>query len=396
MKKWVAGLMAAMALVCLISCAMGETAQEITARCTVRDGQKKAMASVTDGSYESSWSAYGDKARILVSAPEGEVICGVYLQFYNYACPFDVQVKGENGKWQTMASCDTDYLNGYVRLETGAQQIRIRPKKNNDRLAVAELHVFGEGDTPAWVQRWQPPHAKADLLLISAHPDDEVLFMGGTIPYYAGERGMAVQVAYLVPATPYRKLELLDGLWLCGNTHYPDLGSFPDRFSMSISGMYRQDGWSEAVLQRHIVGLYRRYQPEVVVTHDVNGEYGHGAHRAAADTAQKAVALAADSAYQHRNLGEKTPWQIKKLYLHLYEQGALRMDWRLPLAAFDGKTAFDMAEAAFKCHVSQLDTEYKVEDFGPYDNAKFGLAFTAVGEDVQKDDFFEHIAEDAQ
>ena len=50
-----------------------------------------------------------------------------------------------------------------------------------------------------------------------------------------------------------------------------------------------------------------------------------------------------------------------------------------------------MAEAAFQCHVSQLDTEYKVEDFGPYDNAKFGLAYTTVGEDVKKNDFFENI-----
>mgnify|MGYP003495454503 FL=1 len=64
----------------------------------------------------------------------------------------------------------------------------------------------------------------------------------------------------------------------------------------------------------------------------------------------------------------------------------------MPLEAFGGKTAFDMAEAAFQCHVSQLDTEYKVEDFGPYDNAKFGLAFSTVGEDESKNDFFENMA----
>ena len=41
--------------------------------------------------------------------------------------------------------------------------------------------------------------------------------------------------------------------------------------------------------------------------------------------------------------------------------------------------------------LSQLDTEYKVEDFGPYDNAKFGLAYTSVGMDVSQNDFFENI-----
>ena len=373
--------------------ALAEPAAEITKRCTIRDSKSKTVYGVCDDSYESSWSAYGDKARMVITAPEGERIHSVYVQFYNYACTFDVQVRDENRRWQTVASCDTDYLTGFVALPEGAKEIRIRPQRNNDRLAVAEVHVFGGGETPSWVQRWQPPHEKADLLLISAHPDDEVLFMGGAIPYYAGEKKMAVQVAYLAPSTPYRKLELLDGLWLCGNTHYPDIGDFPDHFSTSIRGMYQKDGWSEAKVLEYITWLYRRYQPEVVLTHDVNGEYGHGAHRVAADVAQKAVAKAADESYRLWNREERPVWQIKKLYLHLYEQGALRMDWRVPLEVFGGKTAFDMAEAAFQCHVSQLDTEYKVEDFGPYDNAKFGLAYTCVGDDVSKDDFFEHITE---
>ena len=67
------------------------------------------------------------------------------------------------------------------------------------------------------------------------------------------------------------------------------------------------------------------------------------------------------------------------------------MDWRQPLTAFDGRTAFDIAEEAFACHISQQHTDYKVEDYGPYDNAKFGLAFSTVGEDVEKNDFFEHL-----
>ena len=38
-----------------------------------------------------------------------------------------------------------------------------------------------------------------------------------------------------------------------------------------------------------------------------------------------------------------------------------------------------------------MKTDYHVEDFGPYDNAVFGLAYSAVGEDTSGDDFFEHI-----
>ena len=240
------------------------------------------------------------------------------------------------------------------------------------------------------MQQWEAPLEKADLLALAAHPDDEILFLGGTIPYYAGEMGKAVQVAYLVPTMPYRRLELLDGLWLCGVRHYPILGHFPDQFQLTLKGMYAQKGWSRESVYRFVADVYRACRPDVVVTQDVNGEYGHGAHRAAADAAQAAVALAADASYQKR-MAHSEPWQIKKLYIHLYEQNPVKMDWRKPLAAFEGQTAFDVACRAFACHISQQRTDYHVEDFGPYDNSRFGLAFSAVGEDTQKDDFFEHV-----
>lgn len=372
--------------------ACAQTAQEITADCVLRAPVAKSLGCLTDGSYRTHWSSgRSSKASLQIDAPEGQRIGGVYLQFYSNPCAFYVQTRGEDGAWTTAAACDTAYLCGYARLDEGAQSIRIRPQGGGQRLILAQVRVLGEGEAPEWVQQWQPPLEKADLLLISAHPDDELLFMGGTIPYYAGERGLRVQVAYLVPATPYRKLELLDGLWLCGERYYPDLGPFPDAFSTSLRGIYQQDGWSRERVLRHVVKLYRRYRPEVVVTHDVNGEYGHGAHRAAAAAAQEAIALAADPAYARGYIGDMPVWQIRKLYLHLYPEGALRMDWRTPLDAFGGKTAFDMAQAAFACHISQQETRYRVEDSGPYDNALFGLCYSAVGEDTRKTCFFEHL-----
>ena len=380
-----------MFLLLLTACgAWAETAREITQDCRITGTPLKGIERAFDGKYNSKWSAASGRA-VNVSAPQGEAIGGVYLQFYNTACAFEVQVRDEAGAWASVAACETDYLTGYAALPQGAQEIRVIPSARNARLMIAEMHVFSEGETPDWVQRWQAPCEDADLLVISAHPDDELLFMGGTIPYYAGQRQKAVQVAYLVPSTPYRKLELLDGLWLCGVRHYPDLGTFPDLYCLSVREMYKQKGWKEDRVLRYMTGLFRRYRPEVVVTHDVKGEYGHGAHKVAADAAQRCIALAADAAWQDKRLAEREPWQVKKLYLHLYEDGQLRMDWRVPLEAFGGKTAFDMAEAAFACHISQQKTDYRVEDSGPYDNAVFGLAYSAVGADEAKDDFFEHI-----
>ena len=380
-RRWMLLLCALLALWCANACA--QTAEEMTQACTMRAPGVGAISCLADGDYSTRWSSGSrEKARLEITAPEGKTIGSIYLQFYNNPCSFEVQVRGADGAWETAAVCDTDYLTGYARLPEAAQAVRIRPQANNQRLILAEAHVFGEGDAPEWVQRWQPPCEKADLLVISAHPDDELLFMGGTIPYYAGERRMAVQVAYLVTATSYRRLELLDGLWLCGVRSYPDLGTFPDAYAASLAGQYRKKGWSRERVLAHVAQLYRRYRPEVVVTHDVNGEYGHGAHRAAADAAIAAVGQAAQG---------EDGWAIRKLYLHLYTEGAMRMDWRVPLSAFGGRTAFDVAEAAFACHISQQKTDYRVEDFGPYDNACFGLAYSAVGEDAAGGDFFEHV-----
>lgn len=372
-------------------CACAETAREITADCALSGTPAKSIAQMRDGKYLTRWLAPSN-GTLKATAPQGEAIYGVYIQAYGTGCAFAVQTMDDAGKWADAAVCETDYLTGYASIPQGAQAIRIRPRDRGTRLSIAELHLFAGGETPDWVQRWEAPCTDAELLVLAAHPDDELLFMGGTIPYYAGQRQMEVQVAYLVPSTPYRKLELLDGLWMCGVRHYPDLGPFPDVYGVSLRGMYREKGWQESRVLRYVVGLYRRYRPEVVVTHDVNGEYGHGAHKVASDAAQRCIALAADAVWQDKRLAYAEPWQVKKLYLHLYEEGQIRMNWRVPLPAFGGKTAFDMAEAAFGCHISQQKTDYRVEDSGPYDNAVFGLAYSAVGEDEAKDDFFEHIA----
>lgn len=377
------------ALMLLAPAAFAQTAAEITDQCALTSVGKKTLERMTDGDYRTHWDS-SSNSYAYVQIEAGETIGGVYVQFYDNATAFEVQTQDESGSWQTVAERDGAFLAEYAALDAGASTVRIRPKDGKGRLFIAELHVFGEGDAPDWVQQWEAPLEKADLLALAAHPDDEILFLGGTIPYYAGEMGKKVQVAYLVPTMPYRRLELLDGLWLCGVKNYPIIGHFPDKYQLTLKGMYEQKGWSRESVYRFVAEAYRTCRPDVVATQDVNGEYGHGAHRAAADAAQAAIALAADETYQEK-MAHSEPWQVKKLYLHLYEQNPVKMDWRKPLAAFGRQTAFDIACRAFECHISQQRTDYHVQDFGPYDNSKFGLAFSTVGEDVEKDDFFENL-----
>lgn len=82
---------------------------------------------------------------------------------------------------------------------------------------------------------------------------------------------------------------------------------------------------------------------------------------------------------------------MPKCYLHLYPENVVDMDWHQPLEAFGGKTSFEVAEDAFRCHTSQQETRYSVEDSGAGDCSLFGLYRSLVGEDLLKNDFFENL-----
>ena len=143
-----------------------------------------------------------------------------------------------------------------------------------------------------------------------------------------------------------------------------------------------------------VVERIRRYKPEVIVTQDLDGEYGHNQHKITARCAKYAIDAAADPAQYPESAQKYGAWQVKKLYHHLYKENALEMNWEIPLDSLGGKTALQVAKLGMKEHSSQTDA-FVVKSHGTYDNAKFGLYFTTVGEDVAKDDFLEHIDPDA-
>ena len=146
-------------------------------------------------------------------------IAGLYLIWDRPPGPWQLLCRRDDQEFIVNGG-ENDYLHEYVELPRGAQEVLLQSPGEGTTLC--ELHVFAldgnPGQLPAWVQLWQPPWEEADLLLLPTHADDEHLFFGGTMPYYAGELGMRVQVAYLTHhwAEPYRPHELLNGLWTVG------------------------------------------------------------------------------------------------------------------------------------------------------------------------------------
>lgn len=392
-KAWIAGILLTLALGAA-GPAAADTAREITAQCRmVPESQKKNFTKALDRNYRTYWNSNGGKgAAITVTVPKGEEASGVWFQWYKHEHAIALQLKDSDGNWTEYNHTEGKYLSEYLPLPEGTTEFRIaNPKsaKKSTPIPLAEIHVYGKGETPPEVQRWDPPAEKADLMLLAGHPDDELLWFGGILPVYAGVQKKAVQVCIMVPTLPRRRLEELDGLWTCGVRNYPVFGYFRDEYSLSLADQYER--WEKKAVYKLVTGWVRRFKPEVIITHDLEGEYGHGAHRVCADAAIQAVNTAGNPKQFRESYAEYGGWKVPKLYIHLYPENVIDFDWRIPLEEFGGRTAFEVAEDAFACHVSQNQTEYRVEDFGPCDCSLFGLYHSMVGPDTEHTDLFENL-----
>ncbi len=365
-------------------------APELTAACTFRVScHRDQIPRLTDVRYSTVWQGTR-KSWVEMALPEDMACYGLYLCFGGVLTDWEIQKQNADGKWETIYTPEDVFYHHFVPLP-GLTQLRVfsNPDKPKQPLAISEIRLLGEGTLPGWVQVWHRMKGKADLMVIVAHPDDEYLFMGGTIPYYAGELRKKVIVTYLVNTHSMRKSELLDGLWHCGVQDYPEIGTLKGNYLLSLKKAYEL--WNEGQIKTRITRLIRQYKPDVLVTHDVKGEYGHAAHRVAADVSKKCLLLTRDHGYDTQSILEHGAWQISKLYLHLYPENQIAMDWRRPLSAFSGRTAIELADEAFRMHISQQKGVYTMENVKKYDNSLFGLYHSDVGPDVLKDDFFENL-----
>ena len=379
---------------------------DITENCkfTICASSKKAT-NMTDTKYTSYWESKEIKDPF-VTITSDQPICGLYLCFRSMPESYDIQTGGEN-KWRTVQTGDTRYYHVFYELDH-VKQVRIQSTQaGKHALGFNEIFVFGPGEIPDWVQRWEDPPEKADLMFLMAHPDDELIFLGGAIPTYAVEKEKKVIVAYLSYSNTTRRSEALNGLWTMGVRQYPLFGGFRDCYGKNADASYKNVTGAKKTGQQKVwkwvTQIFRTYRPDVVVTHDINGEYGHGQHKMLADAVIQCLEKAADSD-QFLEI-EEDPWQIRKLYVHLYGDASnqTHMDWNIPLSKANGKTGLELACEAYALHVTQKGASIKihgkkqylsVEETGTtFPNTVFGLYYSDVGEDLSHQDFLENIPE---
>ena len=174
------------------------------------------------------------------------------------------------------------------------------------------------------------------ILLVHAHPDDETINNGSTMAKYVhegvgvtlvtctrGEEGevLVPDLAHLAAHKEdglgtHRETELSNAMAELGVTDFRFLGNpekkWRDSGMMGTEPNNRSDVFWQADLDNaasYLVKIIREVKPQVLITYDEVGGYGHPDHIQAHRVAMRAAQLAADPQY-----GQGQPWDIAKIY----------------------------------------------------------------------------------
>ncbi len=214
----------------------------------------------------------------------------------------------------------------------------------------------------------QEPLADRRLLLVHAHPDDETIGTGATMAKYVaegahvtlvtctlGEEGevLVESLAHLASdqddrlgqhrinelADAMSALGVTDHRFLGGAGRYRDTGMAysPERTAMVPPTIRGDSFWAADLVEAtsHLVEVIREIHPQVLVTYDESGGYGHPDHVQAHRVAMYAAALAAAPSYR-LDLGQ--PWDVTKVYWTAMSEERLRESLRHLRASGDLST----------------------------------------------------------
>lgn len=192
------------------------------------------------------------------------------------------------------------------------------------------------------------------LLLVHAHPDDESIATGGTMAKYVAEGAQVTLVTctageegeVLVPAlehlaadrddalAPQRREELAAAMAELGVTDHRFLGGFgryrdsgmqwgPDGHAMALDTTRPGTFWGSDLLDpaNDLVEIIREVRPQVVVTYDEFGGYGHPDHVQAHRVTHYAVTLASARSYR-KDLGQA--WSVSRIFWTAMSARAMR------------------------------------------------------------------------
>jgi N-acetyl-1-D-myo-inositol-2-amino-2-deoxy-alpha-D-glucopyranoside deacetylase len=206
------------------------------------------------------------------------------------------------------------------------------------------------------------------LLLVHAHPDDESIGQGATMAKYAAEGAGVTLVTctggemgeILVPELEHlaadrddtladqRRIELTEAMKALGVTDHRYLGGFgkyrdsgmkwhEDGHAVPADDIHENAFWNADLTEAadDLVAVIREVRPQVLVTYDQFGGYGHPDHIQAHRVAMYGAALAAVPSYR-RDLGDAH--DVAKIYWGAMSASRMREGLRRLRAAGDTTT----------------------------------------------------------
>lgn len=307
--------------------------------------------------------------------------------------------------------------NGLDPNDDGSINVNNGPDGDPDGDGLTNAEEYEQGFNPQtndFGRAYTARPAKATILIVNAHPDDEGIFFGGAIPYYTQTLNVPTICISMTSgdyslAPSVREAEFRAATWEYGLRNQPLFPRFRDYWidGGDINGTW--DIWNDNVLGNgdeaagklkaieYVARQIRKFRPEVVISHDENGEYGHSNHKATSVATRDAFVMAADP---NKDLDGLVPWQAKKLYLHRYNTRAGAVSklfhdhWET--TSISGLTPRQVANSGLTHHATQgsqtvstayLTGETSSASFDPHASEEWGLHTTFVGPDPVVPDF---------
>jgi N-acetyl-1-D-myo-inositol-2-amino-2-deoxy-alpha-D-glucopyranoside deacetylase len=220
------------------------------------------------------------------------------------------------------------------------------------------------------------------LLLVHAHPDDESIGTGATIARYAAEGARVTlvtctrgELGEVIPPElaglagdgdrlgKYRITELAAACAALGIDDQRFLGGpgrWRDSGMMGLPANGSPDCFWQADLATaaaELATVIREVRPQVLVTYDENGFYGHPDHIQAHRVAAEAIGVAASP-------GQGQPWQVAKFYATAMPRSVVVANGVAYFVPFvpdeqvtteiDGSAYLEAKTAAMRAHATQI------------------------------------------
>lgn len=350
------------------------------------------LEKLTDGSCIDGWRMNGSE--LMITFPQGESMEAIQTEWLDITHNITVRfLDGQDREISVYTDANEhDFRINYYEVPEGAVKAGISTE--DSKAMLTELYVYRQGEVPTVAQNWQPVPDKVDVMLICAHRDDECLFFAGVVPWCIAH-GKTVAIVYMTDPMLGRPAytETLNALWVLGVRYYPlYLGMVDERntWEQTIEDWGGYDN-----MYSKTVEVIRKYKPDVVIGHDLGGEFGHFNHILTADATMNGVLMAGDAANYPESAEKYGVWDVPKYYMHLYDpEHQIGIDWDEPYEELLNLSPMQVAYVAFEKHTTEAHHSefYSLDVAGKEnDNRCFGLYRSLVGDDVENNSFFEHL-----